>query len=507
MAKKEDSLYTIYKPLRNYLRQFWVENALYVIWAYVTHFQFKTPFPKDIEVDQSILTAKSVPERGVYEWELALLAREIILHGVDSIGDKKKDINFWINFSNAINKVKDFEGNAWPVFGDQKNIMKEFRRIAHKQFPWQSKPTSAQFVRYFKIYSNHRLKDIIQTSLGLNIQQWYTLGTAILGSVLSNPKMNVDPEISIAGLTNKEFDVFLSHTSLGIAELREIIKEKVKLDDEFLYTLNPLEYYPLVKIGQYYYCPLITFLVWRITSGLYFNLIKNKDFGHAFGLAFQDYLEEVANKVLDKKTKVLGEQKYKDGKNEKDSVDIILHQDQASFFVEAKAKRMQLKSKSQILSDEAIEKDLEILAEDVVQVYVSIEDYKKNLYPHFPYLANHKIYPLIVTLEEWYLLGEDTINLKNKVVRKLKEKGLSENLVEEIPFTLCATEKFECLLQVLNSHTIEEVLLAWFPLQKAGHDFGNYLLTTYKGECKYVDHFFPDDFEKIYPPGVMKKEA
>lgn len=33
---------------------------------------------------------------------------------------------------------------------------------------------------------------------------------------------------------------------------------------------------------------------------------------------------------------------------------------------------------------------------------------------------------------------------------------------------------------------------------------GNHIGTTYKGEYKYVDEYFPDDFERIYPPGAIK---
>ncbi len=43
-------LYKAYKPLRNHLTLVAIENALYVIWAYVNNFQFGQKFPKDIVV-------------------------------------------------------------------------------------------------------------------------------------------------------------------------------------------------------------------------------------------------------------------------------------------------------------------------------------------------------------------------------------------------------------------------------------------------------------------------
>jgi len=58
-----------------------------------------------------------------------------------------KNFNNWNYFAGAINKIKDFENQAWPIFGGV--IDNELRRMAHRQFPWQSKLGPADFVRYF----------------------------------------------------------------------------------------------------------------------------------------------------------------------------------------------------------------------------------------------------------------------------------------------------------------------------------------------------------------------
>jgi hypothetical protein len=41
----------------------------------------------------------------------------------------------------------------------------------------------------------------------------------------------------------------------------------------------------------------------------------------------------------------------------------------------------------------------------VVQVYKTIVDYQGGQYPHFAYEAERKIYPVIVTLENWRMFG------------------------------------------------------------------------------------------------------
>lgn len=495
----DKDLYKLYKPLRNHLRLVSIENAFYVIWAYINNFQFNQSFPKNIDVHEQILKAENIPSRGLFEWELALLAREMISNGETDILLSTKNFNEWNYFIGAINKIKEFENNAWPVYGDIFNINNELRRTAHRQFPWQFKTTLDDFIRCYKIYNNPRISGFVLKRIGITTQQWYTIGIAIFGSVLKYSKINIDPKIEINSIKKEDFDIFLKFTSSDILKLKSIIERDVKFDDEYVYTFNPLEYYPLVKIGIYYYCPIINFLAWRITSGLYFDLVNDKNFGHPFGLAFQDYIEEVSKKILENnKVQVIPEQKYIVSGSEEDSVDLILSQENAALFIEVKTKRLLSKSKSQLASNDAINEDLNVLAEDISKTYCTIQDYKNGFYKHFPYKKDYNIYPIIVTLEDLFLMGENLENLKNKVIEKLKEKEIPVEYINEIPYSLCSSKFYEYLLQTLNHNKISEIMKDWHVPERNGHDFGNFVVTNYGKGCKNLSKFFPDDFKKIY---------
>jgi len=497
-------IYKLYKPLRNTLRSFATPNVFYVIWAYVNHLQFGNKFPKDIQVSLDFLNAESHPQRNLYEWELSILAREVILHGTDTIDPSTKSIQSWNNLQNAINKLKEFENNVWPVVGGEHNILVELRRLSHRQFPWQNPPNTSFFLRNYKIYSNERVTNIIESKIQMSIRVWYVVGCAILGAYFNNPKINIDPSIQIEGITSDDFNNFLKYVSADIPKIREIIKRDVKYDDQFVYYFNPLEFYPLVKIDKYYYCPITTFLAWRITSGIYFDLIKDKNFGSQFGFAFQDYLLEVATKVISRSgVTILGEEKYK-VKTEEDSVDIIIADEDYAFFIESKAKRLKASSKSELLNDDSIKQDIGILADAVVQVYKTYNDYKAGLYPQLPYQERLKIYPLIITLEEWYLIGEDLNILRREVASKMEEEGLSLDYIDNLPYILCSCERFESLVQVLNKFSIKEVVSNWFVREKNGHDFGNDLIVSYKEYIKPITDYFPGDFENIFPESIFK---
>jgi hypothetical protein len=69
------SVYDLYKPLRNLLRQYPLMESLSVVHAYTQYLQFSRPLPSDIDVNP-IIYARHKPERQIYEWQLDLLARD-----------------------------------------------------------------------------------------------------------------------------------------------------------------------------------------------------------------------------------------------------------------------------------------------------------------------------------------------------------------------------------------------------------------------------------------------
>jgi hypothetical protein len=98
-----------YKPIRNKINLLSIEEALGVIWAYGQYLQIDNfNFPKEIEVINEFLQL-DVPQRWVSEWELELLAKEVIING-RSAAKKGRALRKWKNLSDIINSIKGFEG-------------------------------------------------------------------------------------------------------------------------------------------------------------------------------------------------------------------------------------------------------------------------------------------------------------------------------------------------------------------------------------------------------------
>ena len=66
--------------------------------------------------------------------------------------------------------------------------------------------------------------------------------------------------------------------SLPMKEMKQRLIAERKLDDTFMYQFHALQSHPLILTelnGRLaHICPIPTLLFWRITSGLFYDLIK-----------------------------------------------------------------------------------------------------------------------------------------------------------------------------------------------------------------------------------------
>jgi hypothetical protein len=97
-----------YKPIRNRITSLARDDALGVIWAYCQYLQINDfKFPKEIEVARKYLQL-DVPQQLISEWELELLAKEVILNS-GLIASKSRTLRKWNTLSEIINAIKDLE--------------------------------------------------------------------------------------------------------------------------------------------------------------------------------------------------------------------------------------------------------------------------------------------------------------------------------------------------------------------------------------------------------------
>ena len=199
----------------------------------------------------------------------------------------------------------------------------------------------------------------------------------------------------------------------------------------------------LVNGRQEVIAPIPCLIFRRFCDGLYYEVCREPGFDSSFGESFQEYVGEVIRRGL--KTggaKIFPEQEYHVGKELKRTIDWIIEKKSVARFIECKTKRLAIGAKLHLDSDKALNSELEKMADFVTQVYKTINDYKKGHYPHYPFAAGKKIFPLVVTLEDWFLLGSNVHNeIAARVADGFSKEGLPQSLLQAIPYSVCSMQE------------------------------------------------------------------
>lgn len=511
---QDRGVFDSYKRLRNLLRQVCLTESLGVVRGYVQHLQFHAPLPSDLEVDNSfrLATNRIQKIRLVSEWELEALCREIIINSEET-NSCRKTLKKWSYFARSINSLKNIEGVISRKCLNRNNILLELHRIAHRQFPWQSgRPNQILLTRYFKIYRHPRLEDIVRRIFGMDTQSLYLVGMAALGVYLENIAFFYPPRIEIDGLTPDLVEKFVAHFSMPLETLRQKLTAEEQMNDKFFYAYHSLRAYPLIRMNYQerdsLVCPLPTLLCWRLTNGVYYEICREEGFSDAFGEAFQDYTGEVIRKAMTNSTyEVYPEQEYFVGKNRKNTVDWILADSEASLFIETKTKRLIQNAKVEINSEEVLKQELDKMADFILQVYKTINDYRTNQYPSFRYREEVAVYPFVVTLEDWFAFGPKVLGyVTDQVKQKLTDTGLPPTWLDEIPFSICAIHELENILQIMNIVGIRKVMeRKVFDKEKRQWSFGPYVESEFPEAAKKLNFLFNEDFDHMLPENIRNK--
>lgn len=443
------------------------------------------------------------PHPYFHEWELSLLAKELIINSAEK-GDRS--LSNFAELASVLNSIKNLENDItgkYPLIGD--DILLEVYRIAHRQFPWQTKPNSAGLVRYFKIFSNPALSTVFWNYTGLSPSELYTLGLSTVGHFLRDVTLQLPIQTQAIGLAPELGESFVRLFAADLTALREKANALQSHDHDYAYTLNPLQFHPLVEVatssGRALLAPIPTYLFRRFTDGMFYDLCNEPGFSTGFGPAFQDYVGEALQAAFDPaKTQILEECSFHEGKNRKDTIDWIVSDSTAHLFVECKTKRIRAEAKTLIASLDALNAELAKMAAAVFQSYKAILDGEAGLYPHWK--ANGApIYPVIVTLEEWYAWGTRILDPIRAMVRQLlADAGLDTGILEIHPFTICSVQELEAAAQVMSGVGIDVFMQGKTSGEVKDWAVHAHMMGSFRSEALLIKgNLFPDDMRAINP--------
>lgn len=498
---EDPQVYEWYKPLRNHLRLLRVDESLYTLWAFSLLAQFETPLPPDIENPFRYSTRNALQFDGhMLPWEIEVLTKEVIINSHESIGTKT--LRIWDYLSGAFNKLKALENEISGKYISTDNVLLELNRIAHRQFTWQGlRPNQRMLTRYYILYSYQPLNSIIEEIFSLSAGEISIIGTALLSKFLKHPASIYPLNVELKNLTIHDFDKFLAHFSTDIVNLKTKLIDEQEYNDQFAYAYNSLRASPIIRMRYNHdtsiVCPLPTLLYWRFTSGVYYEICNHPKFDNAFGFSFQRHVGDTLQRAISN-YKIYPEQQYQVHGQRKDTVDWMIESD-AVVFIECKTRRMSYSGKT-TLTEQIIDNEIEKMLMYVMQVYHTILDYKSNLYPNMIYDPDKPIYPLIVTLEDWYFFGDKTYRMLNDKVKKQFEiEGISETLLEKSPYSICSIDELDSIAQVVNLVGVNKVFQPkTSDKQLRTYQFQPYIHDKFVEEMKQYRFLFKKEWEQIY---------
>jgi hypothetical protein len=401
--------------------------------------------------------------------------------------------------------IKALENDIYGAYRADGKILIELVRMAHRQFIWQSNPPNhATTMRYFTIYNQPKIDEICLDRLNLSVADIYMCGLAFMGMFIDHPAVTFPVKSDIRSLPTDKVDRFLAFTSRPIIELKSILKSEQLYDDRFAYAYNSLRAYPLVRMDfegrEAIVCPLPTVLYWRMTGGLYYELVDDPRFAAPYGDSFQQYVGEAMRRASKgSQLRILPEEEYGPKKMRKRSVDWIVADDRSAIFAECKSRRLSMGAKISLNDLSALDKDIEGMADVVLQLYKSITDYRDNEYPSFAFEHGRVIYPIIVTLENWWVFGTPMLDrLRISLVGKMDAAGIPARYLEEMPYSILVVNDLEAAVQI-----IKKVGIAPFfdgkvrDPAKQTWDWHGYMRDAFATHFP-VQPLFEDEFDKLF---------
>ncbi|WP_420992379.1 hypothetical protein ACKI2N_030245 [Cupriavidus sp. 30B13] len=485
-------MYHHYKPLRNYLRKFGVGKSFEELWGF---FQYLSHDGRAIPVSSQWQQLNF--RRDIFPWELGILTREIILNA-QNVGSAS--LHIYDDFAGAINRIRNLDERISGEHVSQDNILEHLHRIAHQQFPWQRRNAEAELLRYLKIFGENHVEQVIRNSTGLSMRDLYVMGLAIGGSLLRQAGINANQDFTRFGIPLSRTRDFLSRMRISLSDLKSKLKELQRFDDSWAYTWNPLEATPLVSVDpnnpHLLHCPIPPFMMRRFSAGIYYEVVNAVDFDNAFGSSFEKYVGDVLREIfLARRFEVVRPDSYLVGKDVHHGADWILSDKTAVLFIECKTKRLPVAGKYSINLDE-LGGQLAYLAAAIVQSYKNINDVIEGYSSWKP--SGLPIYPLIVTLEDWYLFSPTVHSkLREQVEQRLKQAGLSESLVFTMPYSVTSIDEFERVGKIIARTDIDKLFSLKTQEKYQSWHFSGFTSEFFTSEHGSYKHLFRNEWDAL----------
>jgi hypothetical protein len=360
-----------YRPIRRYLQQCELGHVLALAYRFTQHNQFSEPLGASFQIDTSNESRDFPIER--FDYLFDTLAREAILNCPRYGRRVPNDLS---GVRQILSALHQYENDLWGAHREEGDFPYEILGKAHRQFPWQARNASDEWIRSFKIYNHPAMRLLVEAQFGMSVPELYQIGMGVFGHFVGTPFSSLRWDNFVNPVSQEVIDAFFARFACPFESARNMAHDGASYDINWAYNLSPLASFPILRIEEErsMMCPIPTLLSWRLTGGLYFEIVDTSDaFGNAYGDAFEAYVGEVLEAANSADSyKVLAAEFYGGRSRKKHSVDWLAEDGTGVLFIEAKAPRLKLARKIDLRSRRSIDEGLEQMGGYVCQVYKTL---------------------------------------------------------------------------------------------------------------------------------------
>ncbi|OPY59905.1 MAG: hypothetical protein A4E56_03030 [Pelotomaculum sp. PtaU1.Bin065] len=366
-------------------------------------------------------------DQNIMPWELEAFAAFSVVYDIDGV-ERQIEMDA---FSKIITKIRNYWHPELTLAGANGTYADTFMMIsALQQFPVQGVFLQKLFrYDYFFNFVNSNVD--MKTEFCQKFKTPYIdfeLFAYIIFVYCSQDAHKLGTAIDCQRLIAKAFKKDKVFQELCIE--KEIYKNELTS----LYRGNVLDYYfglkiqyvyPLIAGSEFTYIPSPYLVVNAVTESLLNRLtFGNKKLRNTFGKeVIENYLLDIYKEVPDV-TWISPEFAYIVGREENRTSDVLVSEGNYCTFYDTKAFSPSLKVRQ--FSQEEIDREIEIYAEDVLQVYQQILNYSESYYALDKIYDQKHLFGVVVVLEDAVVPREKVYN-KAFEMRIKKVGSISDN--------------------------------------------------------------------------------
>lgn len=422
-------------------------------------------FPNGYEFPDDALPQDFSNPNTIYPWELETLVTEILRVKLNP-GEKQGNARSWALIATIVNLLRSIE-NLEYVSRNQDSIFREISRIGYRQFRWQGGNwQGAEYIRWWSILREEGLQVAFERNTGVSVKKFMAVGI-VWNNILNTSWVSQEIQNKdVTDISSEDVTAIVNRLSAPIAQLETDSRAVVVEAGSTAYRRGVLRATPIVKhtlsTGNVYFRPVEMLLKWRLSSGLYYDVIVDPEVqnGNMIGNSFEKYVCDLLAAKFSN-WQVSGEQEYGTRRNRKKTPDVVVTDNNATQLV-IECKAIKLPLGVQITIDDIPERERVI--NDLVKGVRQVCEFQTSLaagIPDLDFVHSDNMINIVVTLDDWLFMGHDIKReIKERAILRLEEQGKQEaaQLVENV--ILCTSDELETLVTVFSTESVVETLRA-----------------------------------------------